>query len=512
MLDASRRAAAAQILRLKEAESSFLGYVRLMRPKWKIPNFHLHLIDILDRFEKGALLHPKTGEPVHNLLVNMPVRHSKSAYCTELFPGYYMSRRPQRHVMTASYGDALAQDFGRKVRDLIADPLTPQIFPACVLDPTTRAVDHWRTTEGGNYFGIGMQGTTSGRPANLLILDDPIKNRTEAESATLRNRQWDTYTSTLSARLEPEIDGTPPKQIVVLTRWHVDDLGGRLQDLAEWEEGLWYHVNFPALSMDEHGVEHALWPERFNVAWLNRRRALAARDFASLYQQTPYIAGGNLIKTKWWQRYSEEFRPTDFVSLVIAADTAFKSSETSDYTAIVIAGLTKTGDIYILDVMRQRWEYPDLRRKLIALNALWRGKGLRAIYVEDKASGQSLIQELRRESGLAVVAHKVVHDKVSRLNAVLPLIEGGRVFLPEEAPWLDPYLAEMLAFPSGDHDDQVDATVIALDVLAKVGMMPDMGSFSTDMHQSLNSFTPAFGKSLGSLVDHKKVRFFGWGR
>lgn len=512
MSDANRRAAAAQLLRLRAAESSFLEYVRLMRPEWKvIPDFHLELIDVLDRFEKGTLLNSR-GEPIYNLLVNMPVRHAKSDYCTKLFPAYYMSRRPTRHVMTASYGDALAQGFGRNVRDLIADPLTAQIFPDCTLDASTRAVDHWRTTEGGNYYGIGMSGTTSGRPANLLILDDPVKNSTEADSATWRNRQWDTYVSALSARLEPEVDGTPPRQIVVLTRWHVDDIGGRIMDLAEWNEELWHHFNRPAITTDAAGIEHALWPARFNLTWLKRRQAINARHFASIYQQTPYIEGGNLIKTKWWQRYPTELRPTDFTSVVIAADTAFKTQEQHDPTAIVTAGLSSTGDIFILNVERGRWEYPDLKRKLIALNTLWRGKGLRAIYIEDKASGQSIIQDLRRESGLSVIAHKVVHDKVARLNAVLPLIEGGRVFIPEDAPWLDPFLAETLAFPSGDHDDQVDALVIALDVLSRQALMPDMGAFSADMHQSLNSLTPSFGQSLSSLVNRKPLKFMGWGR
>ena len=126
--------------------------------------------------------------------------------------------------------------------------------------------------------------------------------------------------------------------------------------------------------------------------------------------------------------------PTNFQTVIIAADTAFKKTETADFSVAIVAGLTQEGDIYIVDIHRGRWDYPELRTKLININATWRGRGLRALYIEDKASGQSIIQDLRRESGIAVVPYKVVNDKVSRINGITPLIQGGRVFLPEKLP------------------------------------------------------------------------------
>jgi predicted phage terminase large subunit-like protein len=216
--------------------------------------------------------------------------------------------------------------------------------------------------------------------------------------------------------------------------------------------------------------EVSLWPERFPLEDLKRRERLNPREFASLYQQSPYVLGGNLIKTQWWQRYPIDVNPNTFPIIIIAVDTAFKKTETSDYSVAVVAGIDNIGDIYILDVQRGKWEYPDLKRRLVALNNRWRGHGLRAFYVEDKASGQSIIQDLKRESGLAIVPYKVVFDKVARVNSILPLIEGGRVHLPDEAPWLDAFVEECVTFPGSTHDDQVDALAMALDVLARTGI------------------------------------------
>jgi predicted phage terminase large subunit-like protein len=207
---------------------------------------------------------------------------------------------------------------------------------------------------------------------------------------------------------------------------------------------------------------------------LERRERLNPREFASLYQQSPFIQGGNLIRSQWWRTYPSDMRPEQFTSLIIAADTAFKAKSTSDYSVMMTMGLDKSGDIYIVDVHRERYEFPDLKRKMIMLNNQWRGRGLRGIYIEDKASGQSLLQELKRESGVSVIPYKISTDKVTRLSAVLPLIEGGRVLLPDNAPWLDAFHDECQTFPAGTHDDQIDALSIGLDVLART---PQTGEY-----------------------------------
>ena len=181
----------------------------------------------------------------------------------------------------------------------------------------------------------------------------------------------------------------------------------------------------PAKRFYVEDKEEALWEERFPLEELKKRERLDPREFASLYQQSPYIKGGNLIKETWW-RYADD---VECSQIIISADTAFKKTEQADFSVLMVMGVDRNGDIHIIDVIRGKYDFPELKRMCITVNAKWRGKGLRGFYVEDKASGQSLIQELRNQSGVSVIPFKVNTDKVARLNSVTPLIEGGRVFL-----------------------------------------------------------------------------------
>ncbi len=539
MSSPSKRDVARYLLRLRDASDSFLGFVRLIYPDWKLADFQLELIDALDKLERGTL-------GVDNLLITMPPRHAKSTFGTVLFPSYFMAKNPQRFTMSCSYNSQLATDFGRQIRSVVEDKSIPQAFPDFHLSQDSRAADVWRTEENGAYFAVGIGGTTSGRPANLLLVDDPIKAREDAESMTQRNKTWNYYTSALATRLQPESNGTKAKQIIILTRWHPDDLAGRLIKTEDWAEGRWKHINFPAIKQiktqnktrrnhlptdhpkymptkDMNTVspakrtitetaDAALWPERFPLDDLKRRERLNPREFASLYQQQPYIEGGNLIKTEWWQKYPTDLSPENFATLIIAVDTAFKKTETADFSVAVVAGMDRNGDIYIVDIMRGKYDFPELKHRLIRLNTRWRGRGLRAMYVEDKASGQSLIQELKRESGMAVIPYKVVHDKVARVNAILPIIEGGRVYLPEAAGWLDTFVEECVTFPNGNHDDQVDAATMCIDILSRTSISPDAWSLHTDASQSLNNQdTSILGKSLKTRVNRTMPKWTGWG-
>jgi predicted phage terminase large subunit-like protein len=535
---AARQQEVAQyLLKLRDAQSSFLGFVKLMNPSWtNIPDFQHELIECLDLLEKDRL-------GVNNLLITMPPRHSKSATTTVNFPSYYMAKDPSRYTMSCSYNATLAIDFGRQVRTIVEDPKIHQAFPDFALNAKASAADVWRTHANGAYFAVGLNGTTSGRPANLLIVDDPIKAREDAESASSRNRVWDFYSSALSLRLQPDNHNNPPKQIIILTRWHPDDLAGRLMATADWKDGLWRHINFPAIRkvqtnkrlircelpkdnpdyvpLEQLGTlpksdryvkvyeDQALWPERFPLETLIRRRELNPREFASLYMQEPFIKGGNLIKTEWWQYYPDDLNPENFMSLIITVDTAFKTKEQNDPSVALVAGIDRFGDIYIIDVMRGKFEFHQLKQRLIRLNTFWRGKGLRAMYIEDKSSGQSILQELRRESGLSLIPYKVIGDKVAKINSVLPLIEGGRVFLPKASPWLDSFIEETVSFPGGTHDDQVDCLAMALEILSRTNVSPESWDSNLNASLSLNNQKSAYGASLNSIT--KKTGWKGWG-
>lgn len=526
--------AAKRLLTIAKAKDSFRGFVEALYPQFELADFQIELIETLDALEKGTL-------GVNRLLITMPPRHGKSWLASTLFPVYYLARKPNRNVLATSYNQDLAKTFGRQTRDHAREPFVTQAFPDFSMSEESKAVDDWRTTFGGSYYATGMGGSTTGRAATLLLVDDPIKAREEADSATQRNKTWSYYVSALTTRKQPEPDGTKPIEIVILTRWHPDDLAGRIIETEDWKEGSWKHINFPAIrkvdgqirkSVAElpeddprhipqgalskvapskrhyfEEVETALWPDRFPLEELKKRERLDPREFASLYQQTPYIAGGNLIKAGWWQKAESPDCPT----VIIAADTAFKKTETADYSVLMVLGMDNNSDIHILEIIRDRYDFPELKRAAITLNAKWRGKGLRGMYIEDKASGQSLIQELRNQSGIAVLPVKVGSDKVSRLNAVLPLIEGGRVFLPDEAQWLDSFMDEAQSFPNGKHDDMIDALSMGLEAMSKMG-----GQASEMMTGPINvgsSLASQFKGGSGNWWDKelKNSEFKGWG-
>ena len=505
--------AAKHLLKLKKAQNSFVDFVKLCNPEMTFAPFQIELMETLDKLAKGTL-----GK--NKLLITMPPRHAKSFIATVHFPVFYLASPPNRNVLSTSYNQDLSKTFGRQVRDLAREQLVEQAFPDFKMSDESRAVDDWRTTDNGTYYATGIGGSTTGRAATLLILDDPIKAREEAESATQRNKTWSYYISALTTRKQPEVDGTKPIEIVILTRWHPDDVAGRLMETEDWKEGQWEHINFPAIRLLNKGKkesvtelppddpryvpagklstvspakrtysieeEEPLWGDRFPLEELYKRKRLDPREFASLYQQTPYIVGGNLIKSHWWRTY--ERKDVHFQTLLISADTAFKKTEQADFSVMMVLGLDDGGDMYIVDVIRGKYDFPELKRTCINLNAKYRGKGLRGVYIEDKASGQSLVQELKHASGMAVIPYRVNGDKVIRLNAVSPLIEGGRVHIPKEAPWLDDFMDEAQSFPNGKHDDQIEALSMGLDALSRMaGINSDMMNVPIQMSASLNA-------------------------
>ncbi len=459
------------LLSVRAAEEGFEGFVRLLHPEWDIPSYQLEFIDLLDKLERRELLNKK-GQPVHNLLVNMPPRHNKSTLATKLFPAYCIARAPWTKILVSSASKDLAESFGAETRAYLTSPNTKLAYPDSGISKKTTAKADWLTDLGGQYLALGQSGNTIGRPANLLILDDPYPNRQAAESPTQRRAIWSFWNSALWRRREPDRDNRQPITIVIHTRWHPADITGTILDGEDFKDGFWHHVSYTAINKKKLTgrlpIRKALWPERFPIEWLEREERADPREFASQYQQMPYIEGGNLIRGSWWGSFDQNSEHLPQMNqVIIGVDGAFKKTDLADYSVALVAGLAQDGDIYILDVMRERLDFPELKRALIRLNNQWRGRNLRAMYIEDKASGQPALQELKHQSGLAVIPYKVVSDKVSRISAVTPLIEGGRVLLPTNAPWLEAFIKETEQFPNGSHDDQVDALSIVLDILAR---------------------------------------------
>ena len=384
----------------------------------------------------------------------MPPRHLKSETCSIRFPAWYLGKNPQKAVIGCSYSDNKAYTFSYAVREIISSERYQKLWP---LKLQTTGAMHWQL-QGKNdlrpsYIAAGVGGGITGEGADLLIIDDPIKNAEEAASITVRDSIWQWYITTAMTRLQP--DGA---KIVIMTRWHADDLVGRLLKVAasDPKADQWEILHLPAIKDGQ-----ALWPDKFPMEYLEKVRAgqiddpempgAGSRAFESLYQGNPSIAEGQIFNRSWWKFYKE---PPVFKRIIHSWDTAFKDKSQNDYSVCTVWGETANG-YYLIDVWRKKVEFPELKRAVISLYARDHAA---SVLVEDKASGQSLIQELKRETAIPIIPVKVDSDKIARAYAVTPLIESERVYLPESAPWLHDFIEELSSFPNGEHDDQVDST------------------------------------------------------
>ena len=279
----------------------------------------------------------------------------------------------------------------------------------------------WETEAGGGLRAVGVGGGVTGQGGDLIIIDDPIKSREEANSAAYRERVWTWYTDDLYTRQEPDA-----AIMLILTRWHEDDLAGRI--LAGDDAKAWVVVSLPALAEANDPLGRtegeALCPERFDEDDLAQIKLVQGSSFQALYQQRPSALEGAIFKREWWRYYSV---PPKFSRIVQSWDTAFKIGHDNDYSVCTTWGETDTG-WYLIDRFKRRMEFAALKAMAVTLADQFKPS---VVLVEDKASGQSLIQELKRDSRLPILAIKVDSDKVSRAYAVTPAIETGRVFLPE---------------------------------------------------------------------------------
>jgi predicted phage terminase large subunit-like protein len=427
------------------------------------PNFELahHTRAIIDKLEAV-----ERGE-IKRLMILCPPRHGKSMITSQIFPAWYLGRHPDRFVVCASYSTDLATDFGRATRNLVADPLHTAIFPKCKLSDDSGGQQKFNTTAGGAYFAVGRGSGLTGRGAHLLLLDDLLKDRAEADSETIRKGLHEWYGNVAYTRLMPDA-----AIVNVQTCWHEDDLAGRqLRDHPdEWDV-----LRLPAMAEENDALGResgaALWPERYPLDVLEKIKAtIGSAAFVSLYQQRPSAATGNVFLREWWRSYSEP--PAEFKRIVLSLDSACKVGEENDFSVATVWGVTQTG-FYLLHMWRERVEFPNLKQMIVTLATEWKAN---AVLVEDAASGQSLIQELKAGTTLPVLPIKPDRDKVSRANAVTPLIECGKVFIPESAPWKDTFLDETSSFPNASHDDIVDSTTQALNYM-RVPRQPNLGLF-----------------------------------
>lgn len=428
------------------ARRHLIDFAILTKSDYQVNWHHEVIADYLEAIERGD---------IDRLLITAPPRHGKSELASIRFPVWFLGRNPTKSVMLTAYNQDLANDFGAKGRD-VAMNIEKWLFHDFEVSQSSHSSQRWNTTNDGRFVATGIGGSITGRGAHVLIIEDPIKNKEEADSKAFRDKQWEWYKTTARTRLEKG-----GAIIIIMTRWHEADLAGRALKAGNGE---WTIVNLTAIAEKKEQYRdegNALWPWKYPIDVLERtRRDIGVKAWGSLFQGRPVIDSGGIFKLDYWKYYKELPKPKRVIQ---SWDTAFKTKESNDYSVCETWYEVDNG-YYLKNVYRERVEFPQL---LVAAKALYHKENPNIVLVEDKASGQSLIQTLRQETPIPIKAITVDKDKVARANAITPLIESGCVFLPEEADWLADFLDEHVAFPNSEHDDQVDTTTQALGYMKK---------------------------------------------
>jgi len=402
---------------------------------------------------------------IRRLIVNVPPRYLKSLLGSVAFPAWCLGRRPGSQILCVSYAQDLADKLARDCRRIVTSEWYQRAFPTR-LSAQRQAVPEFETTAQGCRLATSVGGVLTGRGADIIVIDDPLKPE-EALSQTQRRAANEWFDHTLHSRLNDKQKGAI---ILIMHRLHEDDLVGHVLAQEDWEV-----VRFPAIAEEDEtyavetvwGPRHftrrrgeALHPEREPPAMLEQiRRTIGEYNFAGQYQQAPSPLGGGLVKPVWFSHYTPSELPQSFDRVVQSWDTANKATELSDFSVCTSWGI-KGKDLYLLDVLHRRMEYPELKRSVREKYERFRPG---VVLIEDKASGTQLIQELVQQGLYAVTRYRPQSDKVMRMHAQTAVIENGFVRVPDAAPWLAQYLHEMTVFPNGKHDDQVDSTAQLLD-------------------------------------------------
>jgi predicted phage terminase large subunit-like protein len=423
-----------------------------------LPNWHIEVV-------ASALEACRRGE-ITRLNINQPPRSLKSQCASVAFVAFLLGHDPAAQIICASYGQELANKHALDCRTILASAWYQALFPCTRLSSERQAVQEFMTTQQGFRLSTSVGGVLTGRGADFIIIDDPLKPD-EALSDTQRRAVNDWFDHTLYSRLNDKRTG---RIILIMQRLHEDDLVGHVLGLEPWKV-----IRFPAIAEEDetHVIEtpygtrrfqrragEALHPEREPLEVLHRlREAQGEYNFAGQYQQAPAPLGGGLVKAEWFKTYSTVDQPAKFKMVFQSWDTANKPTELSDYSVCTTWGVEEK-HIYLLHVLRKRLGYPELKR---VVREQAEAFSPQTILIEDKASGTQLIQELVNEGMYAIKKYEPTMDKTMRMHSVTGTIENGFVHLPDKAAWLGEYLHELTSFPKGKYDDQADSTSQALD-------------------------------------------------
>lgn len=442
-------------IRKELAKRSYFDYVHYVHRGAWIKAKHVELIcNIVEQHINNQLFNDK-GELVNVLILSMPPQHGKSQSITETLPSYYLGKYPSKRVIEVSYGDDLARRFGRRNKQKVAE-FGKELFNIELANESRSDTEFEIKEHKGSMISRGIMAGITGQPGDLIIIDDPIKNRQEADSETYRERVWEEWLNSIKTRLSAQ-----GKVILIMTRWHEDDLAGRLANSTEST----FVLNLPCEAEENdplgRDIGEALFPEiGKDKAWLEQFKKAytseqGARAWTALFQGRPSSQEGTLLKRQWWKYY--DILPP-IATKLISVDAAFKDKEDSDFVVVQVWG--KTGsNMYLIDQVRARMNF--LATLQTIRNMHHKHPTAVTKLIEDKANGSAVISMLHHEMG-GIIPVNPEGGKVARVNAVSPFIESGNVYLPQNEPWVHDFVEEASSFPNGKNDDQVDCMSQAL--------------------------------------------------
>lgn len=454
----SRLSAAQELLSRRKAQSSLPAYIDYLDTGFALARHHRLLCEKLEAVERGE---------ISRLMVFMPPGSAKSTYGSTLFPSWYLGRNPQKTVIAASHTAELAERFGRRVRNLVGGTEFNRVFGFGLADDS-QAAGRWDTSKGGEYFGVGVGGSVTGRRADLGLIDDPVKSREDADSLTQRNKVWEWYKADFFTRLKPGA-----AVVLIQTRWHEDDLAGRLLKDAEEGGEQWEIVSLPmeAEENDPLGRQpgELLWPEWFTEEMIGQAKR-DPRNWLALYQQQPRPDGGGEFRREWLNFY--DGTPDDAKSgtnRYILVDAANGKRATNDYTSMWVVGLGQDDNYYVLDMIRDRLNLTERASALMTLHRKWKPMSVRYERYGMMADIQHIKDLQRRENyRFEIVEVAGQTPKNDRIKRLIPLFEQGKFWFPQSIHKTDTtgkvqeligafIDQELLAFPVAMHDDMLDA-------------------------------------------------------
>ena len=446
----------AELARREMARRWYADYLPLVHGKnWKQTRMARYLATEVQNF-----IEDETGNAYDILVIQTPPQHGKSMTLTESLPSWVMGRFPEWRIILGSYNDESAERFARRNKEKVV-AFGKTLF-GLEMGKISRATEFELDGHLGRLISRGIMSGVTGNPANLMIIDDPIKNRSESDSPTYRRKLWDEWQNSFKTRLAAHA-----KVIVIATPWHEDDMMAnllktednirliRLPVEAEENDPLGRQIGealCPELGKDDK------WLEQFKTSYQASAEG-GQRAWSALYQCNPRVEGGNLVRREWWRYYTENELPY-LGTEVISVDAAFKDADNNDYVAITVWGKSNN-DYYLRYCLNRHLDFVGTLDAIRQVRSLY--PNARTVLVEDKANGSAIINVLQKEMFCVPVNPK--GGKVARVNAVSAAIESGHVYIPASAPWIGEYLDQWTAFPAGAHDDMVDSSSQALSYL-----------------------------------------------